>query len=684
MQVQRKQNGVSIYCLSNGAVIPEWLGDRAKRKLSQRDSGVRRRVEVLQDFQFPAASSRIIQAGEYIVASGIYPPRIRCYDTKELSMKFERYVTSEIVDLVALGDDYGKLAILQDDRNIAVHAHYGAHESVRIPVAGRCLRYDASCSQLLATASSANTIYRLDLEEGRFLEPWTYEATNSSLEGAGAIDVHNFHPVTAVGCEDGTVRWWDARQDKLCLQLDVSQAVTGKSYGDDSLCGISSLQFDKASGWYMAAGTSNGVVGLYDIRRSRPIYTQSHKSGTPIHSVLFHDGPSSKHILSSDDQIVKIWKQRDGEVLVNMEGNAKLTHLCVADENSGLLLCATDEPKMDVFYVPALGIAPKWCSFLETITEELEESTADEDVFENYKFVTTKDLESLGVSHLIGTPLLKAYMHGYFLDSNLYRRLQTMAASTSDTLESYQKRKLDERMAAESRVEATRTPVVKDSRFGALATNPDFEVDETAPEFQLRHPSGVSSKKKRQQEEELIESEDEELKKRAGQVDEEEEDDDAMSGDDEDSLGATPVRGEAYEEMVELERRLRQKEHTKPGISATKTLRKKSDKPAKHTKKKDTRKPQKLVLEAVEGGFGATDTNSSIPLSEQLESLETNQLDVRVSEQGTKEVTYYPKSENQSARKQEEDSNVDDNQRRKRRGIKDLGFRDPFRKHKRR
>jgi ribosome biogenesis protein ENP2 len=111
MQVQRRQ-GVSVYCLSNGATIPEWLGDRAKRNLSKVDDRVRHRVELLQDFQFPAASSKIVQSsdGRYIIAAGIYPPRIRCYDIHDLSMKFERYVTSEIVDLCCLGTDYGKLA----------------------------------------------------------------------------------------------------------------------------------------------------------------------------------------------------------------------------------------------------------------------------------------------------------------------------------------------------------------------------------------------------------------------------------------------------------------------------------------------------------------------------------------------------------------------------------------------
>lgn len=684
MQVQRKQNGVSIYCLSNGSVLPEGLGDRAKRKLNREDGSVRRRVEVLQDFEFPAASSRIVQAGEYIIAAGIYPPRIRCYDTKELSMKFERYVTSEIVDLVALGDDYGKLAILQDDRNVAVHAHYGAHTSVRIPVAGRCLRYDTASSQLLATASSQNSIFRLDLEEGRFLEPWTYES-NQSIRGAASMDNHRYHPVTAVGCEDGTVRWWDQRHDKLCLQLDVGQAVHGKSYGDDLLKGLTSLKFDTTSGWYMAAGTANGVVALYDIRSSRPLHTQAHKSGTSIHSVLFH---GTKHIASADEQIIKIWKQKNGEVVVNMEGNAKLTDVCIADDTSGLLLCATDKPKMDVFYVPALGIAPKWCSFLENITEELEESTADDDVFENYKFVTTKDLETLGVTHLIGTPLLKAYMHGYFMDSNLHRRLHSMAASTTDTLEAIQKRQLDQRMAAKSRVAAAPTPsrAVTDSRFGALTTNPDFEIDETTTDFKLRHPSGVS-KKKQKEEDELMESEDEVLEQRAEGSDndhEDEDEEDSFGDNDEDSLGAVPVRGEAYDEMMELNR-------TKP--PKAKKARESSDKKKRpktaelsNTVQKP-RKRQNMVLEEIEGEFSAgraqVASRTDVPLAKQLESLELNQFQVKVSQGGEKEVSFVPKGKSQREEKPDDEDKKNIGQR-ERRGIKELGFKSPFRNQKRR
>ena len=44
-------------------------------------------------------------------------------------------------------------------------------------------------------------------------------------------------------------------------------------------------------------------------------------------------------------------------------------------------------------------------------------------VYEDYKFVTSQDLEHLGLSHLVGTNLLKAYMHGYFMDLRLYSKV---------------------------------------------------------------------------------------------------------------------------------------------------------------------------------------------------------------------------------------------------------------------
>ena len=38
----------------------------------------------------------------------------------------------------------------------------------------------------------------------------------------------------------------------------------------------------------------------------------------------------------------------------------------------GMLFFAVEAPRMLQYFVPLLGPAPKWCSYLESVTEELE------------------------------------------------------------------------------------------------------------------------------------------------------------------------------------------------------------------------------------------------------------------------------------------------------------------------
>ncbi len=59
--------------------------------------------------------------------------------------------------------------------------------------------------------------------------------------------------------------------------------------------------------------------------------------------------------------------------------------------DSGLLLMATEQSRVLSYYVPALGPAPRWCSFLDVLTEELEEEQ-EASVYEDYKFVTTAEV----------------------------------------------------------------------------------------------------------------------------------------------------------------------------------------------------------------------------------------------------------------------------------------------------
>lgn len=52
---------------------------------------------------------KVSRDGQYILATGIYKPRVKCFDVKNLSLKFERCFDSEVVAFQILSDDYSKV-----------------------------------------------------------------------------------------------------------------------------------------------------------------------------------------------------------------------------------------------------------------------------------------------------------------------------------------------------------------------------------------------------------------------------------------------------------------------------------------------------------------------------------------------------------------------------------------------
>lgn len=149
---------------------------------------------------------------------------------------------------------------------------------------------------------------------------------------------------------------------------------------------------------------------------------------------------------------------------------------------------------------------------MDSLTEELEESNF-ETVYDDYKFVTKQELENLGLEHLIGTNLLRAYMHGYFIDVRLYRKAKS--AVNPFEFESYRKKKIRETIEKDrvNRVHVNKLPkvnqdlalklmndklkdkkkksntgILEDDRFKQLFENPDFQVDKNADEYRLLNP----------------------------------------------------------------------------------------------------------------------------------------------------------------------------------------------------
>jgi len=285
---------------------------------------------------------------------------------------------------------------------------------------------------------------------------------------------------------------------------------------------ISALRFAQ-DGLTLAVGTSTGHVLLYDLRNPIPRIVKDHQYGYPIKSIHFHD--VSEQVVSADTKSVKIWSRKNGKILAAMEPPGDVNDVLVL-EGSGMVMVGNESTEIQSYYVPSLGPAPRWCAFLENLTEEMEE-TNQTTVYDDYKFVTAKELAALGLDHMIGTDVLRAYMHGYFIDLRLYEKARQIANPFA--YEEFKKKRIQEKIEQEraTRISAKKKlPKVNrnlaqkllsteddgkkkkvvakdaseanplgDARFANLFQDPDFQVDEESHEFLLHHPDLKSKPK---------------------------------------------------------------------------------------------------------------------------------------------------------------------------------------------
>lgn len=384
-------NDVKIYNLSAGKTLPEWLSEQKRRSLIKKDVELRKRIELIQDFEMPGVSTRIKVSpdAQYIIATRASKPRVKCYDVNQLSMKFERCFDSEPVAFEMLTDDYSKLVFLHCDRYVEFHTAPGRHYRLRIPKFGRDLCYHPPTCDLMLVGDSSEA-YRLNLERGQFLQPFQTDA--SSINCAKVSTEHN---LLVMGTQDGTVEAWDPRCRTRCAILDVALKLKTKE-----LPSVTSINFK--NGLIMGVGTSTGQVAIYDIRASEPLLVKDHMNRLPIKRVEFN--VANEVVCSLDSSMLKIWDEATGKQKAYIESTNDFNDFATIP-GTGMFFFAQENVKMLTYYIPSLGLAPKWCSFLDNVTEELEFETV-QNIYDDYKFLTRHELEQLGLDHLEGTNLL--------------------------------------------------------------------------------------------------------------------------------------------------------------------------------------------------------------------------------------------------------------------------------------
>ncbi|GLD92715.1 hypothetical protein PINS_up001294 [Pythium insidiosum] len=716
-------NGVKIYNLASGKTLPQWLAEKTKKALSK-DEDYRRRVELLQDFHFPSGSQRVKMSpdGNYIIATGMYPPSVKVFDVRELSIKFERRLDAEVVQFEVLSADFGKLAFLQSDRTLAFHAPYGSHYNLRIPKFGRDMCYHRENCDLFV-AASASEVYRVNLDQGRFMQPFELNSP-----AANVVKLNPIHQLLGVGCEDGVVECWDTRSNSRVGVLDtIPSLVGGASLEDPTAVGVTALEFDD-DGLTFGVGTANGHCLLFDLRSSKPLLHKTHQYGLPIVDLKFHD--YGRKVLSSDAKVIKIWDKKNGDIFTNVETPAEVRDVCVVEGSqgkSGVLLVAGEQERVMSYYIPELGIAPKWCSFLDSLTEELEEE-AQSTVYDDYKFVTRKEITTFGLEHLVGTPLLKAYMHGFFMDARLYAKVKAIAEPFAydqwrkDRLQAKLEAKQANRITIQRRLPKVNRAVAErlllaeqkkkskktddgdededenedastsatdafanplgDDRFARMFTSKDFEIDEESDTYRLLHPNAANNKQQQQRRKK------DDMDSDASSGDEDDDvDDDAVGGrfdlvsededDDEDEIDPSAESDEEDDELLGRKR---------PSASSSRA----------RSGNAPVRKPKFYEIatgEKVDSlmDFGSkTDSAqqkekkklSKLPLAERVRMEKTKETERSAFKKEQKEgggyvreMTFVPKGDLKHQSNGADDANV----RRKKRGVGDLKLSNPSR-----
>ncbi len=68
---------MQVYSVSSTKSLPQWLSEGTRKSLRKNEE-FQRRVELLQDFEFPTACGRIKATpdGQYLFASGLHPPQV--------------------------------------------------------------------------------------------------------------------------------------------------------------------------------------------------------------------------------------------------------------------------------------------------------------------------------------------------------------------------------------------------------------------------------------------------------------------------------------------------------------------------------------------------------------------------------------------------------------------------------
>jgi len=426
-----------VYALTEGASLRDWISQTANQR-SGHKKGHHNRVDIIVDFEFKTQTYKVYPTkdGKFIGAIGGFPSSFKVWDITNLTVKFERGLDFTPVDFLFMDDSWEKVAIIGEGRQLELHNAKSVFYKTRTPKASRCMAYDAETATLFI-AGSSNEIWRLNLEEGLWLPP----LVSTNLMAVSCLVVSPVAPILFAAGEGKVVEAWNIRPSYDEDGAEEHPAgpiavLNAWRESDDESNGIEiTSSCISSNGLELVLGYSNGNVRVfnvtskencdleYDLRnglavKSLSIVERSHDAEIDRIQHSLHHKDS---IIATDEKSMKVIRKTDhngGSLLACIDSIPLINHSSLFPQ-SGMILVATDNARIDMYYTPVIGSAPSFADNVFSLGAEAENEEFHS-FFEDYKFVTRRHLQDVGADHLIGTDFVRPHMHGFFIEYKIY------------------------------------------------------------------------------------------------------------------------------------------------------------------------------------------------------------------------------------------------------------------------
>lgn len=180
---------------------------------------------------------------------------------------------------------------------------------------------------------AGNEIFRLNLEQGRFLGP-----LESDSPEINCVTYNKSLNCIATGGIDGVVEMWSMDDRQKLIELPIKGH---KAFENHDMSEITSLAFSE-DGMNLAVGNEVGKVKLYDIRYPIPIFEKTHQYRLPIKKIAFHE--KSRTVFSMDKKVIKVYERDTGKLYTNIQTKKDVNDFALY-KDSGMMFTACEEEK---------------------------------------------------------------------------------------------------------------------------------------------------------------------------------------------------------------------------------------------------------------------------------------------------------------------------------------------------